>query len=1088
MGIKHFFGWFKKNFGRNIKNLRKKQNFGDINVSIDNLMIDLNGLFHSSAQKVYEYGSHKPPARLLSRPNKNNQMGRIEREIKVFEDICQTIDNILLLVAPKKRLILCVDGPAPLSKQNQQRQRRFRSSSEKGDGEKNNFDGNCITGDTLVSIHADRCRPIKMLDNNNIKVVSLSEEFKSTEYTEQTHFYNQGKKDIITITFQDGRTLSCTPDHRIMTDKGWIEARNLKFNEKVVFGIRGAIDIPGDDEKNYTLTVGNFDFTMETDNNREKLLAFSRIIGILLSDGCSAEYMRKSTGKKEPYSCVTLGSIPDVQILLTDIEMLTGSKMSTTYDEKRSFKVNLPARLSKAINSTGIPLGKRINQNMSFPLFILDKNCPVSVVREFLGGYFGGDGHSAGFGKTSGRYVVRNIKFSHSCKEEFKNNMIEHMNILTKLLEKCGVESTVGAPQYVYKSSKTGYKNNGDYNIIVNVKSTEDFIDKIGFRYCHSKSIRSEAMASYFKLRTIIQNNREEIISKALKKFNIEKKDRKNSYDESVFEFTSEHVVIHPYCIPSYQSFGTSIRNGIPGKLDYIRGLSMKTYLESIDSLRFFGDHTGGTDRVENTPVMYMKVISSKIAESACTYDISVMSKSSSFMANGIGVHNCMTPGTKFMDCLTKYIDWHIKSNITVNPSWSHLEVVFSNEKAPGEGEHKILNYIRRYGNQHDNYCIHGLDADLIMLALGTHLPNFWILREDLYDPRNEFYVLDIGATHVDLAKLMNWNESEQEQGSLREQKKDEEIQKFISKSAVNDFIFICFMVGNDFLPHIPSLEIIEGGIDQMLDVYKNVGERYGHLTHIVNDCVIFQKTSLEVFLGTIAQYDKGILEDKLLHKDRFFPDLLLEKNAKLNEGKYTLNIEEYRKDYYASCFEKVNIRDLCHEYLVGMQWVLSYYTRGVPDWKWCFKHHYAPFAHELAEHITDFKFSEKRQTEPTTPFQQLLSVLPPESAGLIPVPLSQLLTDSKSRIKNFCPKKFTVDLSGKMKEWEGIVLLPMVDFAIVMEEYFKHIDKVSKLDLERNILGSSYLYTKSPNETEAFRSSYGDILHCKVKTMIIDI
>ena len=209
---------------------------------------------------------------------------------------------------------------------------------------------------------------------------------------------------------------------------------------------------------------------------------------------------------------------------------------------------------------------------------------------------------------------------------------------------------------------------------------------------------------------------------------------------------------------------------------------------------------------------------------------------------------------------------------------------------------------------------------------------------------------------------------------------------------------------------------------------------------------IIFQKTSLEVFLGTIAQYDKGILEDKLLHKDRFFPDLLLEKNAKLNEGKYTLNIEEYRKDYYASCFEKVNIRDLCHEYLVGMQWVLSYYTRGVPDWKWCFKHHYAPFAHELAEHITDFKFSEKRQTEPTTPFQQLLSVLPPESAGLIPVPLSQLLTDSKSRIKNFCPKKFTVDLSGKMKEWEGIVLLPMVDFAIVMEEYFKHIDKVSSI------------------------------------------
>lgn len=581
MGIKHFFGWFKQNFGKNIKNLKRKQNFGDINVSIDNLMIDLNGLFHSSAQKVYEYGSYKPQARLLSRPNKRNQMGRIKLQTKVFEDICQNIDNLLLIVSPMKRLILCIDGPAPLSKQNQQRQRRFRSASEKGEEEISKFDSNCIT------------------------------------------------------------------------------------------------------------------------------------------------------------------------------------------------------------------------------------------------------------------------------------------------------------------------------------------------------------------------------------------------------------------------------------------------------------------------------------------------------------------PGTKFMDCLSKYIDWYVKSNITNNPSWSHLEVVFSNEKAPGEGEHKIINYIRRYGNQHDNYCIHGLDADLIMLALGTHLPNFWILREDLYDPRNEFYVLDIGTTSVDLAKLMNWNESVAAEKGIKE---------FIPKSAVNDFIFICFMVGNDFLPHIPSLEIIEGGIDQMLDVYKNVGERYGHLTHIVNDCVIFQKTSLEVFLGTIAQYDKGILEDKLLHKDRFFPDPLLEKNAKLNEGKYTLDIEGYRKDYYSSCFEKINIKDLCHEYLVGMQWVLSYYTRGVPDWKWCFKHHYAPFAHELAEHITDFKFPEKRQTEPTMPFQQLLSVLPPESSGLIPVPLSQLLTDSKSLLKKFCPSKFTVDLSGKMKEWEGIVLLPMVDFSVVREEYFKHIDKVSKVDLARNILGHSYVYTRSPNESEVYRSSYGDILQCNVKSAIIDL
>ena len=58
-------------------------------------------------------------------------------------------------------------------------------------------------------------------------------------------------------------------------------------------------------------------------------------------------------------------------------------------------------------------------------------------------------------------------------------------------------------------------------------------------------------------------------------------------------------------------------------------------------------------------------------------------------------------------------------------------------------------------------------------------------------------------------------------------------------------------------MPHIPSIEIIEGGIDFMLDVYKNVGERHGHLTKITYGEIMFQIKSLQVFLGTIAQYNK---------------------------------------------------------------------------------------------------------------------------------------------------------------------------------------------------------------------------------------
>jgi 5'-3' exonuclease len=323
------------------------------------------------------------------------------------------------------------------------------------------------------------------------------------------------------------------------------------------------------------------------------------------------------------------------------------------------------------------------------------------------------------------------------------------------------------------------------------------------------------------------------------------------------------------------------------------------------------------------------------------------------------------------------------------------------------------------------------------------------------------------------------------------------EKQEFNHRFAINDFIFMCFMVGNDFLPHVPSLEIIEGGVDFMLDVYKNVGEHYGHLTREddginSNTRVLLQKEALKVYLGTISQYDKGILENKLLKKDKFFPDKILEDNSVLKDGLYSLDILAYRKQYYEEHFEpnmnetSLNIKQLCVDYLEGMQWVLEYYTKGVPDWKWCFKYHYAPFAFELAENLDAFEHkSEHPFSEPSTPFQQLLCVLPPKSAHLIPEPLSSLLTNPNSSLKEFCPTTFKVDLSGKRQEWEGTVLLPMVNFKCVETEYNKNISKVIKKDLERNTLGTSYSFLYNPEIQFSVVSAFGKFIS-KVEDKIL--
>jgi len=1087
MGIHRFFPWFKETMSDSLIRMKKGVIFQDLIETdditpIDNFFIDLNGVFHQAAQEVYKYGNNKPQRRLLGRPP-YQERGCLRTQ--VFKSVCETIENLFRIVNPTKRLILCVDGPAPQSKQKQQRQRRFKSAMESSKSEENNrysngpkFDSNCISGDSLVSLHAGRCRPINMLENNTTEVVCLSTKYNSTEYTLQTQFFDQGVKDVITITFQDGRVLTCTPDHQIMTSEGvWINASELDSTHSVVFGVRGVIDIPQKDEKDYNISIGDFNFSMDTEANREKLLAFARINGIMLSDGCSSEYIRKSTNKIEPYGSVTLGSIPDVLLLLKDIELCTGKCMSSTYDDKRSFRVNLPARLSKAINSTGIPIGTRIDQEMKFPNFILDSNCPISVVREFLGGYFGGDGHAPGFGKNKNSFVIRGVKFSHSCREKFRSSMVTHMKILTELLKKIGVESSIGMVQKVHSCS-SGYNTNCDVTVIVHIKSTKEFVDKIGFRYCHSKSIRAEAIASYDNLKNQIMKDRLSILENGIYKYT-SGQTRLQAYNNAIREFLNQYPVVHQYCLPSKQAFNASLRNGLPQKLNYIRGLSLKQYLTEIGAINFFGDHTGGLDRVENTPVMKLKIIDSRNSNDVNVYDISVVSNSTSFLANGIGVHNCITPGTKFMDHLTKYIDWYIRKRISEDSRWQNVEIIFSNEKVPGEGEHKALSFIRLHDKPDESYCIHGLDSDLIMLTLATKLKKIYILREDQFDHTNEFFCIDIGYVQKRLHDMMNWGEGK----------------RFIQEYAINDFIFLCFLIGNDFLPQMPSIEVWNRGLDMIIEVYKDVCSQYGHITRVVSGNVLFVKNPLEVFLGTIARFEQVMLEEKVDSRVPYLPDELLEQCTEIiQEGEYSgksqVDVELYRGLYYTHKFpgDEVTISKICHEYLEGMQWVLSYYTKGVPNWKWFYPFHYAPFAHDLTKHVKSFRFPTYDKTVPNLPYQQLLCVLPPKSADLIPSPLSDLLTKYDSPIKHFYPESFHIDVSGKRKEYEGVVILPIIDSDLIRRVYSERINMIDMKDRRRNKHGKSFVYNFDPERCGLFESYYGNIPNCSVNIHTIEI
>ncbi|GJD08349.1 5'-3' exoribonuclease 1 [Galdieria sulphuraria] len=88
-----------------------------------------------------------------------------------------------------------------------------------------------------------------------------------------------------------------------------------------------------------------------------------------------------------------------------------------------------------------------------------------------------------------------------------------------------------------------------------------------------------------------------------------------------------------------------------------------------------------------------------------------------------------------FMASFSEALEYLVHKKITEDKSWATVEVILSTTNVPGEGEHKIIEYIRRKklsGEWEANlsHCLYGLDADLIMLSLVTHEPHFILLRE----------------------------------------------------------------------------------------------------------------------------------------------------------------------------------------------------------------------------------------------------------------------------------------------------------------------------------------------------------------------
>lgn len=87
------------------------------------------------------------------------------------------------------------------------------------------------------------------------------------------------------------------------------------------------------------------------------------------------------------------------------------------------------------------------------------------------------------------------------------------------------------------------------------------------------------------------------------------------------------------------------------------------------------------------------------------------------------------------MQRLSTFLHYYVHFNLRNDPDFRTITVILSDANVPGEGEHKIMDYIRRQKAHpsHDpktHHVVCGSDADLIFLGLATHEQNFTIMRE----------------------------------------------------------------------------------------------------------------------------------------------------------------------------------------------------------------------------------------------------------------------------------------------------------------------------------------------------------------------
>ena len=324
---------------------------------------------------------------------------------------------------------------------------------------------------------------------------------------------------------------------------------------------------------------------------------------------------------------------------------------------------------------------------------------------------------------------------------------------------------------------------------------------------------------------------------------------------------------------------------------------------------------------------------------------------------------NCITPGTIFMNELNEFLKTKLDDSITLSGS-----------DKPGEGEYKIFNYIRNQEGDM-NHIVYGLDADLIMLSLLQLPKKIYLYRETKhfkylkYVDESLDYLLDIGLLGNQINVLLN------------------------KTDGIREYCFLCFLCGNDFLPHFPSINIRNNGIEHLIEHYKS-----SEVQLIKNDTIVWSE--LYKLFDSLSKQEKYIIQKHIIWKTNRKYVMITHEDRLNYLPLYDRDEEEYLNlypdKYNLVLFKQSGDKDICKNYLEMLEWTWDYYTGKEVDLYKYYHMGYAPLFKSLLNTIPlsdeESVLSQYKNTTHVNPITQLLYVLPYADFNLIPIDTDKVL------------------------------------------------------------------------------------------------